>query len=74
MCTNKPHNSTSRPNPSNNALSEQVGMGTIQVQDDDGNALTDPNKQEHQLTKAEEGAFYIIICECVDVRFVVCCY
>jgi hypothetical protein len=49
-------------------------MGTIQVQDDDGNALTDPNKQEHQLTKAEEGAFYIIICECVDVRFVVCCY
>jgi hypothetical protein len=39
-----------------------VGMGTIKVQDDAGNTLTDPTKQEHSLTQAEAGAFYVIIC------------
>jgi len=39
-----------------------VGMGTIKVQDDAGNTLTDPTKQEHRLTQAEAGAFYVIIC------------
>jgi hypothetical protein len=43
-----------------------VGMGTIKVQDDAGNTLDDPTQQHHQLTKAEQSAFYVIICESVS--------
>ena len=40
-----------------------VGMGTIKVQDESGNVLRDPTRQQQKLSEAERGAFYVIICE-----------
>ncbi len=38
-----------------------VGLGTIQVTDDDGKPINDPKEQDKALSVTEEGAFYVII-------------
>ena len=38
-----------------------VGMGTVQVKDSNGDAVTDPHLVDQNLSKAEAGMFYLVI-------------